>query len=578
MKTSVFVRRYLAPFAGWYAAGTLALLATNAMSVTIPLYVASGIDGLAQSRPEEALHSALWVGVMGLAVIGVRTLSRVWFFTPGRWVEQRLKADLFAAILRHQPSFLNQYETGDLFSRISSDVNQLRLLAGFGILQVANTVFALGFAAVQMGRIAGDLVLWLIGPLAVALVLVQISIRQLFELMRRLQREQASLSGSVLATWRGVATVHAAGAETAFLRRFDTHNEQVLDTSLAQARLRATMGPILSFAADLNIVIVLAVGGPRVIEGTMTVGELVALITLVGFVTGPLRASSFLVSIVRNGQAALERVGVLLETPPDRPDLPSPSPAPSEPPSLELRHLTYRHAGAQHDALSDVSFRVPAGSTVGIFGATGSGKSTLLSILARLHNPPPGTVFVNGEDLTRVDLDAWRAACILVPQRAFLFSETLADNILLGVDDPATLQRVLELADLDRDVAALPERELTVVGEAGVRLSGGQRQRAALARALARRGHVLMLDDVLSAVDHATEHRLLATLRDAARGGGTTLLVAHRVSALMLADLVVVLDEGRVVACGRPSELLEQPGPFQAAWQTQQRDPGEASA
>ncbi|MCB9664296.1 MAG: ABC transporter ATP-binding protein [Alphaproteobacteria bacterium] len=571
----IFARRYMVPFWHWYVGGTLALLATNWMSVTIPLYLAEGVDALVSTDdPTSAVaRSAVAVGLMGLAVIAVRTLSRVLYFTPGRLVEARVKRDLFSAILRHQPSFLRQWETGDLFSRVSSDVNMLRLLAGFGVLQLVNSVIAIVLAGGQMLRLSSELAIWLLGPILVGLVIVQLSIQHMFVLMRRLQVELAALSSHILASYRGVATVQGFAAEGPFTDVFDTRNEQYLRTMLQRAGIRAGIGPALAVATDVNIFLVLFVGGPMVIDGRLTVGELVAFTTLVAFITNPLRSSSFLYSIVKEAQASLERVEAIQGVPPDRPELPHPAPAPAQAPRLEIRHLTFAYPGSEDPALHDVSFTVPAGSTVGILGLTGSGKSTLLALLARLYNPPPGTILVDGTDLCRLDLDHWRERLTLVPQKAFLFSETLADNVLLGPPDEERLARAMRLSALEPDLEALPEGTATLVGEAGVRLSGGQRQRTALARGLVRDHTVLLLDDVLSAVDHATEKELIGTIRGAGSGSTvTTLLVAHRVSALQHADQVVVLDEGRVVDVGRPDELLARPGLFRDTWQQQQAE------
>jgi ATP-binding cassette subfamily B protein len=277
-----------------------------------------------------------------------------------------------------------------------------------------------------------------------------------------------------------------------------------------------------------------------------------------------------LVSVMQQCQASWERIDGVLAAPPLRPDLPSPAPAPTAAPGIVARHLTFTWPGASQPALSDVSFTLQPGATLGVFGATGSGKSTLLRLLARLEDPPPGALLIDGVCVRTLDLDAWRRALSLVPQRPFLFSESLADNLLLGDDAPGRLDRALALGALAPDVARLPEGTATVVGESGVRLSGGQRQRAALARGLLRPHLVVLLDDVLSAVDHATEAELIERLREEAAGGRvTTVLVSHRVSALLHTDHVIVLDQGRVVDQGAPHALLQRPGPLQDAWRQQ---------
>ncbi len=568
-----FARRYMGPYSAWYAAGTAALLATNWLSVTIPLYLAEGVDALARgaSGRDEVLRAAGSVACMGLAVIGVRTLSRVLYFTPGRLVEAAVKDDLFAAYLRQQPDFLRAYATGDLFSRVSSDVNMLRLLAGFGVLQVVNVVIAVVLAGGQMVAIAPDLALWLLLPIALALGIVQVAIQRMFALLRRLQQRTAAMSDLILSSYRGVATIQAFRAEPAFLQRFDDINDAWLSDTLERANWREVLGPTLGVAASIDVFLLLTLGGPRVASGALTVGELVALTTLVAFITGPLRASSFLVSVVRQAQASLERVDEVLYAPVHRPDLPDPLPAPAGSPALSVHDLTYRYADAAPEAapaLAGLSFHLPAGATLGVMGATGSGKTTLLRLLARLLDPPAGAVRVDGHDVRALDLDGWRDAMTLVPQTAFLFSESVRDNLLLGDERPGRLEAALDAVQLTPDIAALPDGVHTLVGETGVRLSGGQRQRAALARGLLREGTcVLLLDDVLSAVDHATEARLIDTLRK--RGDVTTVLVAHRVSALMHADLVLVLDRGRQVDLGSPAELLERPGPFLDTWRHQ---------
>lgn len=570
-----FIRRYMVPFWHWYLAGTIALMATNWIRVTIPLHLARGVDALVAGSDGLATvgRSALIVGVLGLVVIGVRTLSRVLYFTPGRLVEAQVKRDLFARILAHQPAFLHKWETGDLFSRISSDVNMLRLLAGFGVLQLVNAVVAVVMASAQMLRLDATLTLWMLPPILVGLGVVQAFIARMFRLIKVMQVQQASLSSHVLASYRGVATVQGFDAEGAFVDRFEGHNQALLGTTVERSAIRALLGPTLALMTDVNVFLILLIGGPRVISGAMTVGELVAFTTLVAFVAAPLRSSSFLYSIVKQAQAALERVDAILAEEPERPDLEDPQPAPTTAPAIEVRHLTFAYPDADTPTLQDVSFTLPAGKTLGVLGLTGAGKSTLLSVLSRLYNPPPGTVFVDGVDITTIDLHGWRDAMTLVPQRPFLFSESLADNVLLGRDDPALLATAIDLAALAPDLAALPKGTDTLVGESGVRLSGGQRQRTALARGLVREHRVLLLDDVLSAVDHATEKQLIGTLQDASHGGAvTTVLVAHRVSALQHADVVVVLDEGRVADVDTPDALLARPGLFRDTWIQQQAE------
>jgi ATP-binding cassette subfamily B multidrug efflux pump len=573
VKLTTFVSRYVRPHLRWYTAGIAALVATNWIAVHIPLEVAAAIDALRTPDASGAVgERSLRIAAFGVAVIAVRTLSRIAFFTPGRNIEASIRHDLFASITRQQAPFLRRYPPGDLMSRASSDTNNVRLLFGFGILQLLNSVTAVAFAGVQMFRLAPALALAAAAPIALALLANQFFIRKLYVLIHRMQRELSALSDHILCSYQGVATVQAFGAEPTFLDRFDAANQAYQRTSLSRSNLRTVIGPLLAVAASLNVFVLLYFGGPLVAADRLTLGELVAFVTLIGMLVSPLRATSFLLSIWKQAQVGLERLGEVIDAVPERPDLPEAAAPPRAPPALRVQKLSFAYPdNPTVHVLHEVSFEVAPGSTLGIFGATGSGKTTLVRVLTRVFNPPPGTVFVDGTDIRRLDLDAWRRCVTCVPQKAFLFSETLAENILLGRTDDGCLDTVLAATTLDADVAALPQGTASPVGETGIMLSGGQRQRAAIARGLLRPHPVWILDDVLSAVDHETEHRLLHTLAQLSTGAGrpTTVLVSHRVSALQNADHILVLEHGRVVGQGSHTELIARPGAYRDTWERQ---------
>ncbi len=568
-----FSRRYGVPYLHWYAVGTLLIVATNWISVTIPLYLASGIDALTRG-PEahgEVVGAALWVGVLGFVVIGVRTGSRLLFFTPGRLVEARVKRDLFDTILRQQPAFLAAFPAGDLMSRLSSDVQMVRLLFGFTTLGIVNTSTAIVLTATQMLRLSPLLAVAVTLPLLGGFAITLGFVGRFRAITRRMQEANARVSDHVLSSYQGIATIKAFGAEQALERRFAPLNDEALQANLQQARVRVGIGPVLSLSSSVNVFLLLWIGGPMAMAGELTVGELVAFTTLVAFLTGPLRGMTFILSLFKQAQAAVDRLDAVMGPAPHRPDLPDPRPAPTAPPGLELRDLSFRYPDADDDALSGVSATVAPGRTLGVFGPTGSGKTTLLRAIVRLADPPAGTILVDGTDVRRLDLDDWRRAAVLVPQRAFLFSETVRDNVLLGAD--ADLDALLRRAQLHVDMAALPQGVESQVGEAGLTLSGGQRQRVALARGLARDHELLLLDDVLSAVDHATEARLIEELQRGPRRP-TTIIVANRISALRHADVIVVLEAGRMVDRGTHEELASRPGPYRDAWERQSEGEG----
>ena len=382
-----------------------------------------------------------------------------------------------------------------------------------------------------------------------------------------------------MGSYQGVSTIQGFSAHRAFVHRFDTRNLALQTTILKRTALRTVISPILSFSTGVSVFLILYLGGSMSIAGQtadaariLSTGELVAFITLVALLAGPLRGLSFLLAIVKQAQASLERINDVMAPEPDRPDLPTPISVGTHPPQISIQGLTFSYPGSDSPVLSDVSIEIRSGTTLGVFGPTGAGKSTLLHCVSRLYNPPVGTIQVDGIDIRSLDLEQWRANSVLVPQRPFLFSETVWENISLDVYDRSLAAAITSLTALTPDVGSFTEGLDTQVGESGVMLSGGQRQRIALARGLIRTPKLLILDDVLSAVDHRTEHELIRTLRDSGTSP-TTIIVAHRISALQHAESIVVLEHGRVVDQGTHEELVQRPGLYRDTW-SKQREVG----
>ena len=573
-----FVRDYPARYWRWYLAGGVFLWATNWLAVHIPLELATAVDAL-RAQEDDAqqvlLQAAGVIAAMGAAVIGVRTLSRVLFFTPGRLVEYQLKNDLFAHLMALPAAVLGRWTTGDLVSRVANDITYLRVLAGFGALQIVNVTLALLLAGQQMWALSPTLTGVVALPIAVSLVLVQFGIRRLFELTKLQQEQLADISTHVLASLQGIRTLQGFNAEEAFRGRLATRNAAWLATLVRLAWVRSFVLPLLVLGGGLAVWGLLAIGGPMAATDELSVGELVAFTTYVAYLLPPLRSLGWLLSVLQRAMTSLERIDELRGAEPDR--LGDLAPERGQGPAIELRDLTFSYPGSEQPILHGLRASLPAGGRVGIFGRTGSGKSTLLQVLTREWNPPAGMLFVDGVDVLDLDLETWRSRLAVAPQVPFLFSETVADNITFGVPDTEGVQEVLERAALAVDLEALPDGVDTVVGERGVMLSGGQRQRVALARALYRSFDLLVLDDVLSAVDHETERRLIAALdRVGGEGvGPTVLLVSNRVSALVDADTILVLQEGRLVDQGTHRELIEREGLYRAAWRHQSDRPPE---
>lgn len=568
-------RDYAWPHRRRFLAGMVFLGLTNYLTVTIPTQIGAAIDAIAADEP--AGQIALSVALMGAAVIVVRTLSRVFFFNPGRDMEYQLRQDLFEKLLRQQPGFYASRRTGDIVSRASNDISWTRSLVGFGALQGANFLLAVPLTFWKMFSISVWLTAAAMLPIFVGLVAVQITIRGFFPLMKRNQEELGEISNHILESFQGIATVQGFAAEKAFTDRFMEKNQRWFSTAMKLALVRTIAFPLLMFAGGLSIFVLLYVGGPMALNGQLSVGDLVAFATLLGALLPQFRSMGFLFSVWQRGRAALERIFELMDAPVERPE--GDSPAPQQPgtrPAIELRDLRFAYPDApDEEVLHGISASLPAGATIGIFGRTGSGKTTLLRLLSRLYNPPEGTIFVDGVDVRELDLDGWRGRMAVVPQRPFLFSDSIASNVSLSdTPDLGAVQAAATLASLDTDLKQFSEGLETVVGQRGIMLSGGQRQRVALARGLFRDADVVLLDDVLSAVDHDNEARLVATLAGLSGEGKTptTLIVSNRISAFRYASLILVLDEGALVACGDHATLSQQPGIYRDSWLVQREE------
>ncbi len=518
---------------------------------------------------------------MGLAVIAARTLSRALIFTPGRNIENDLRNDILAHVLRLRRDELREHGAGDLVSRASNDISLVRALVGYGLLQVFNIAMALVLAGRAMVDLSPILTAACLAPVLAATLLSSGAIRTLFPLTRVAQGQLSTLSNFVLSSLQGVATVQAYGAEEAFGRRMDVHNASYMSTILKVATLAALVQPVLAFSAGVALYLLLWLGARQVDSGAVSIGDLVALSAFLLFLLPYLRSLGWLVAIVQRGRASLERIFEVL-------DLPLPSdvadadalPLAPGPIGFRLEGMSFTWPSDDRPSLQAIDAHIAPGSMVGIFGRTGSGKTTLLNLLARVHDPGRGEVLLEDSqgsqhELLDVPLSVLRARTTVVPQVPFLFTTTIADNISMAHEASAVrAPEAARAAALASDLELLPEGLETVVGERGVTLSGGQRQRVALARGFARDFDLLLLDDVLSAVDHDTEQRLVRAIRRRACGVGgqrpTVVVVSHRLGVLSHADQVLVLHEGRLVDSGVHSELIARPGPYRDAWIVQQ--------
>ena len=523
------------------------------------------------------LGAALMLVAVGS--LALRVLSRMSVFNAGRASEYELRKALLYQLQRLGPAFYRRMSTGDIMSRATNDLAQVRMLFGFGVLNAINTVFAFASALAVTLQISGKLTLAALSTLPLLFVVMGAFARKMFSHQRANQEAIGAMSGTVQSSIAGVRVVRSFALEEEELRRFAVRNDEYLDKSLNLARLRGLMFPVMQMITAVGTVIVLWYGGHLMLIGEITAGGFLAFFRALSRLTWPLISLGFLTSLIQRGRAAFVRLSEVFEARPDIVD--GNLPAPAHPAGhLTVRGLSFKH-GAQQ-VLDDVSFDVAPGTLVAIVGKTGSGKSTLAALLPRLQPTPHGTVFLDGTDVCDLPLHAVRNAIGYAQQSAFLFSTTVGRNIAYCLDDPDSPAAVEAAhnaahdAQISEELAELPDAYDTVVGERGVQLSGGQKQRVALARALLAEPQVLVLDDPLSAVDSRTERAILDVL-ERQRNERSVLLITHRVAAAARCDTVLVLDRGRIVERGTHAELLEKQGLY-AAFAEEQRVESELEA
>lgn len=561
--------RYLVRYRLRLLAGVACLVAATSLTMTVPWLVKTIVDGIAAGQGRGAVGPTVGLIVLIALVQAVaRTASRSLIFNVGRDVEYDLRNDLFAHLERLPVAFYHEWRTGDLMSRLVNDVGAVRMLLGPGILNLINTPVYYAYGLAIMLSLDPSLTVAALAVYPLALVFVKRTSRLLMERTVRVQEGLGELSSRVQQNLSGMHVVKAYACEDHELAAFAALNDRFQEANLRLARVRGIIGPVMNAVGGVGALVVLWLGGRHVIGGQLSVGDLVAFTGYLGLLAWPTMALGWMLSVIQRGRAALTRLNALFAVEPaivSPPDAVAPKAVRGE---ITLRGVTFRYPGRANEALAGVDLTIPAGRTVALVGRTGSGKSTLVQLLPRLFDVDQGQVLLDGRDVRTLPLAWLRRTVGLVPQDPFLFSRTVGENVAFardgagnGTGHAGDIGWAVEAAGLGRDLADMPRGLDTVVGERGITLSGGQKQRVTLARVLAAEPRVLLLDDALSSVDAATERDILERLRSFVRDR-TTVLVAHRLTTVQEADLIVVLDGGRVVELGDHDGLLARGGVY----------------
>lgn len=570
-----FLLRYKQAF----LTGLACVLVTTAIQLLSPWVLKSAIDDLNTGVTRTKL--AIYAGaLLGIAIVGgiFRFLMRRILIGASRDIEYDMRNAFFARLEQMPPSYYQARRTGDLMSRATNDLNAVRTMIGPAVMYSTNTIVVFVVAIALMATIDGWLTLVALVPLPFVSISVKYFGHAIHTRFEAIQAQLADLSAVVQEALAGVRVVRAYNQESHELARFKAANDEYVQRNRVLIKLQGLFYPSMTLFLGFGSLLVLWLGSREAINGRITVGEFVAFNAYLVMLSWPMIAFGWVTNILQRGMASWKRMLEVLDAVPAIDDryVTAAGRALTIEGGIEIRQLTFTYSGASQPALSDVSLTIAAGERAALIGATGSGKSTLISLIARLHDSPPDTVFVDGVDVREIPLAKLRGAIGFVPQEPFLFSDSIAENILFGIDGgsvaegaassasvEARLRDAAAVARLDKDADAFPQGYQTLVGERGITLSGGQKQRTAIARALMIDPRILVLDDALSAVDTYTEEEILTRLRAVMRGR-TSLMVSHRVSTVRDADQIFVLDRGRIAERGRHDELVRLNGLYAA--------------
>jgi len=488
-----------------------------------------------------------------------------------RKVEYELRERIYHKLLSLDYLFYQQNETGDLMSRCTNDLNQARTLLGPGVMYIPNSLSRLALFLPVLIHLSGSLMLVMGLIMSVLVIAIIVLLPLLRPLFLQIQQAMGTMNNRVWQVISGISSIKQYAVEEIEIQRFRDLNKEYIKKQMRAIKLQQFFLPFFFFILSATELVILWMGGRQVINGQMTLGELLQFNLLIANLTFPILALGWMMSLIQQGISALGRINYILDYPVE--DRTNKQGLASEEPVISATHLTYRYPGHSEPVLKDINLTIKPGETIGITGPVGSGKSTLLNILTGLLKPECGQVFVNGTDICDIELEDFYNHVAVVSQEPFLFSRTVSENIALGPCElpMEVIRQAAENAGLKKDIESFHDDYDQAIGERGITLSGGQKQRVAIARALGKCAPLLVMDDPLSSVDSRTEEHILRSLKDH-RCYKTLILVSHRISVLKIADTVYVMDDGAIVEQGNHGGLMRKKGLYSRLARMQQME------
>ncbi|MEZ8916561.1 ABC transporter ATP-binding protein [Vibrio lentus] len=581
MNKRQFIAHYLRMNRTSYLLAIVFIFLVNWLQVEIPRYIQLAIDLIddASSSGHQQLQTYVWIVVgMSVAMVVVRILSRIYALNPGRITEAALKTTLLQKLNRLPNSFHQRFASGRLISIINNDLSGIRLLFGVGFLQFFNALLALSLTPLYMWRISPELTMYSIIPISIAFVIFRVGFKRMktlhLEHMKRLQ----NLSAQLMSYLSGIDLIKSQQMSPWVKAETEKLNQLLLECRLKITRIQVFFMPVLDYANDLMKIIILGLGGFMLMRQQLTLGEITAFLTYSVLLAMPLMQLGRIATIYQRGIVGIQSAQTILNA--QVPELDDAKLSELDVESLKgkafsVRNLSFQYEGEERLILDNISFDIPAGKKIGVLGGIGSGKTTLVNCLNHHLDVPKGTVFLGETDVTSFSRSDLRRYVKTVTQDPYLFSATVEDNIRFGSLDTelakSQVDEVLELSQLANDVTRFEHGDQTLVGEKGIMLSGGQKQRLSIARALLEPTDLIIMDNVLSAVDYETERKILEGLFSRLKNQ-SVLVVSHRVNALEYMDDIIVLNEGKVIAKGDHDTLLKTCAYYYDTWQLQQNE------
>jgi len=561
MNTFQFIFQYIKKHRYSYVAGIITLFVVDFANIYIPKFTGTITDGLTARTIDwnGVVYNLICIGALGLTLAIGRFLWRFFLFGSARKIEKELRDDMFAHLEKLDVEYFNEHKTGDLMTRFTSDLNSVRMSIGPAVISAFDATVMTVMVVAQM-MIYVDVKLTLLAIIPMLIILFGELYYGKIIHARYIARQEAvsDLTDFVQESISGVRVIKAFVRERAELRAFARENANTMEKNLNIAKMQSIVMPLLDVIIGLSILITLIYGGYLALVGDITLGRFVAFNQYINMLVWPMLACGDAINMFSMGSASIQRIQNIFNEDPAVFDREEVTPMETIKGDITFSNLTFIHKGHSEPTLEDINLHVPAGTTLAIIGRTGNGKSTLVNLLLHLYNTKPGMLLIDGRDINTIELKTLRENIAYVPQDNFLFSDTLKSNISFGVEDEdmEAITRATEAACIHDNIISFPEGYDTIVGERGVTLSGGQKQRSSIARALMKDAPILILDDALSAVDTDTEEQILHNLK-MNRAGKTTILIAHRISTIQNADIIMVLEDGKAQEIGNHEELMQ---------------------